>query len=54
MKKILIIEDYSEMLEMLSWQIEKMGFTPIIGHTNIIQIHMFGRCLNQDLNYFSG
>jgi CheY-like chemotaxis protein len=29
MKKILIIEDHSDMRELLTWQIELMGFTPI-------------------------
>ena len=29
MKKILIIEDHSDMRELLCWQIELMGFTPI-------------------------
>jgi CheY-like chemotaxis protein len=30
MNKILIIEDYADMRELLSWQIELMGFTPIL------------------------
>ncbi len=29
MKKILIIEDHADMRELLTWQIELMGFTPI-------------------------
>ena len=29
MKKILIIEDHADMRELLAWQIELMGFTPI-------------------------
>ena len=29
MKKILIIEDHGDMRELLTWQIELMGFTPI-------------------------
>jgi two-component system cell cycle response regulator DivK len=29
MKKILIIEDHSDMRELLAWQIELMGFMPI-------------------------
>ena len=30
MKKILIIEDHPDMLEMLGWEIELMGFIPIM------------------------
>ena len=30
MKKILIIEDHPDMRELLSWQVELMGFTPIL------------------------
>ncbi len=29
MKKILIIEDHADMRELLTWQIELMGFVPI-------------------------
>lgn len=29
MKKVLIIEDHGDMRELLTWQIELMGFTPI-------------------------
>jgi CheY-like chemotaxis protein len=29
MKKVLIIEDHSDMRELLSWQIELMGFMPV-------------------------
>ena len=29
MKKVLIIEDHPDMRELLTWQIELMGFTPI-------------------------
>ena len=29
MKKVLIIEDHADMRELLTWQIELMGFTPI-------------------------
>ena len=29
MRKILIVEDHADMRELLSWQIELMGFTPI-------------------------
>jgi CheY-like chemotaxis protein len=29
-KKILIIEDHPDMRELLSWQVELMGFTPIL------------------------
>lgn len=29
MKKILIVEDHADMRELLSWQIELMGFVPI-------------------------
>jgi two-component system alkaline phosphatase synthesis response regulator PhoP len=29
MKKVLIIEDHADMRELLSWQIELMGFAPI-------------------------
>jgi len=30
MKKVLIIEDHADMRELLSWQIELMGFTPVM------------------------
>ena len=29
MKKVLIIEDHGDMRELLTWQIELMGFAPI-------------------------
>ena len=29
MKKVLIVEDHADMRELLTWQIELMGFTPI-------------------------
>ncbi|HVO94240.1 MAG TPA: response regulator [Terriglobales bacterium] len=29
MKKILVIEDHADMRELLTWQIELMGFTPV-------------------------
>ena len=29
MKKVLIVEDHADMRELLAWQIELMGFTPI-------------------------
>jgi two-component system alkaline phosphatase synthesis response regulator PhoP len=29
MKKVLIVEDHSDMRELLSWQVELMGFIPI-------------------------
>lgn len=29
MKKVLIVEDHADMRELLEWQIELMGFTPI-------------------------
>jgi CheY-like chemotaxis protein len=32
MKKVLIIEDHSDMRELLTWQIELMGFVPITAH----------------------
>ena len=30
MKKVLIIEDHADMRELLSWQVELMGFTPVM------------------------
>lgn len=30
MKKVLIIEDHTDMRELLSWQVELMGFTPVV------------------------
>ena len=30
MKKILIIEDHADMRELLSWQVELMGFSPVV------------------------
>ena len=30
MQKVLIIEDHADMRELLSWQIELMGFMPIL------------------------
>ena len=30
MQKVLIIEDHADMRELLSWQLELMGFTPIL------------------------
>ena len=30
MKKILIIEDHADMRELLSWQVELMGFAPVV------------------------
>ncbi len=30
MKKVLIIEDHADMRELLSWQVELMGFAPIV------------------------
>lgn len=30
MKKVLIIEDHADMRELLSWQVELMGFTPVV------------------------
>src|SRR5947207_15912321 len=29
MKKVLIVEDHADMRELLTWQVELMGFTPI-------------------------
>jgi len=28
MKKVLIVEDHADMRELLTWQVELMGFTP--------------------------
>jgi CheY-like chemotaxis protein len=30
MKKVLIIEDHADMRELLSWQVELMGFAPVL------------------------
>ena len=30
MKKILIIEDHADMRELLSWQVELLGFAPVV------------------------
>ncbi len=30
MKKVLIIEDHADMRELLSWQVELMGFAPVV------------------------
>lgn len=38
MKKVLIIEDHGDMRELLTWQVELMGFTPITakrGHEGV-------------------
>jgi CheY-like chemotaxis protein len=35
MKKVLIIEDHSDMRELLTWQIELMGFLPITAKRGI-------------------
>jgi two-component system cell cycle response regulator DivK len=40
MKKVLVIEDHSDMHELLVWQLERMGFMPLSGKTAMAGIQI--------------
>ena len=40
MKRVLVIEDHSDMQELLVWQLERMGFMPLSGKTAMAGIQI--------------